>query len=118
MDISLLEVVTWELYKLKYFAIPSKRVVSLICKQVSKHNLTLLPILLVEFSIETLNEESPVANPEIHKGLGISLKTYSFLVTGRTKGKASFNSGDKPLLSEARKSNILLKPSDVKCSFF
>jgi len=84
MDISLLEAVTWELYKLKYFAIPSKRVVSLICKQVSKHNLTLLPILLVEFSIETLNEESPVANPEIHKGLGISLKTYSFLVTGRT----------------------------------
>lgn len=48
--------------ELKYFAIPINRSLSLICKQVPKINLTLLPTLLVLFSIETLNEESPVAN--------------------------------------------------------
>jgi len=88
------------------------------CKQVSKHNLTLLPILLELFSIETLNEESPVANPEIQLGSGIPLNSYSVLTTGLLLGKASFNSGDKPLFSEARNSIILLNPFWVKCSFF
>jgi len=102
---------------LKEFAIPINTSLSLICKHLPKINLTLLPNLLVLFSIETLNAESPVTNPDIQNGFGIPLNLYSGLTTGIILGKASKNSFGKPLFKLNYKAKIFSKPSCVKCSF-
>jgi hypothetical protein len=106
-------------YKLlKYFDIPINKSFSLICKQVSYINLTLLPILVVAFSIEILNDESPDANPETHDGFGIPLNLYSGLSSALILGNASNNSLDKPLFKFAFRDTIFNNPSSVKCSLF
>ncbi len=105
-------------YKLlKYFDIAINKSFSLICKKVPNINLTLFPNLVVPFSIETLNVESPVANPETHKGSGIPLNLYSDLSTTLILGNPSNNYFDKPLFKFAFRETIFNKPCSVKCAF-
>jgi len=49
------------------------------------------PNLLLLFSIDTLNVESPEANPENQKGFGMLINLYSGLFTGTIFGNAFFN---------------------------
>ena len=87
------------------------------CKLVPNINRTLLPSLVLPFSIDTLKVESPDTNPANQKGFGIPLNLYLGLFTGTIQGKAFFNSSERPLFRLYFNAKICSKPSCVKCFF-
>lgn len=99
---------------------PISNPLSLNWRQVSNINLTLLPILVLLFSIDTLKEESPDTKPDIQLGSGILFNWDRGLVTATIFGKASIISAVRPLLRLHflnESAIILLRPSEIKCCF-